>query len=152
MPDFDRAVRFVLQEEGVKFDSSWNVVDPGYVNDPRDPGGETKFGISKRANPDLDIKGLTYEQALAIYRDRYWTPYGLDGLSDTWALFLFDSYVQHQPTFVATLRSAATLSDALWLRVKHYDDLSTFGAFGRGWVKRLLDLRGLLRWDLGASV
>jgi len=26
----------------------------GYANDPRDPGGETKYGISKRAYPALD--------------------------------------------------------------------------------------------------
>jgi lysozyme family protein len=26
----------------------------GYVNDPKDPGGETKYGISKRANPGED--------------------------------------------------------------------------------------------------
>ena len=39
----------------------------GYVNDPDDPGGETKFGISKRAYPHLDIKNLTEEHAADIY-------------------------------------------------------------------------------------
>ena len=28
----------------------------GYVNHPRDPGGETKYGITKRTYPDLDIR------------------------------------------------------------------------------------------------
>ena len=40
----------------------------GYVNDPLDPGGETKFGISKRSYPTLDIAALTREDARAIYR------------------------------------------------------------------------------------
>ena len=31
----------------------------GYVNNSRDPGGETNFGISKRAYPNVDIKNLT---------------------------------------------------------------------------------------------
>ena len=47
-------------------------IEGGYVNDPSDPGGETKFGISKRSYPDLDIKNLTLEQAREIYCDDYW--------------------------------------------------------------------------------
>jgi lysozyme family protein len=43
----------------------------GYVNDPSDAGGETKFGISKRAFPHLDIKSLTAERAACIYEERY---------------------------------------------------------------------------------
>ena len=41
----------------------------GYSNrNPKDdPGGGTKWGISKRSYPDLDIKNLTVEQAGAIY-------------------------------------------------------------------------------------
>ena len=44
----------------------------GYVNDPRDPGGETKFGISKRAYPNEDIANLTLERARELYRRDYW--------------------------------------------------------------------------------
>ena len=36
MDKFEKAVERVLENEG------------GYVNHPSDPGGETKFGISKR--------------------------------------------------------------------------------------------------------
>ena len=48
---FQRCVLFVLNEEG------------GYVNDPADPGGETNFGISMRAHPEVDIKALTKAKA-----------------------------------------------------------------------------------------
>lgn len=48
---------------------SW---EGGYVNDPRDPGGETKYGISKRAHPSVDIRNLTIQQAHEIYRADYW--------------------------------------------------------------------------------
>jgi lysozyme family protein len=44
----------------------------GYVNDPNDSGGETNYGISKRQYPALDIKNLTEEAAVEIYRDGYW--------------------------------------------------------------------------------
>ena len=47
----------------------------GYVDDPEDPGGETKFGISKRSYPDLDIKNLTAEDAEKIYYIDWWLQY-----------------------------------------------------------------------------
>ena len=53
-------------------------LEGGYVNDPHDPGGETRWGISKRAYPDLDIAGLTQERAKQIYRLDYWYPLRLD--------------------------------------------------------------------------
>lgn len=63
MPNsFDAAVALVLAHEG------------GYSNDPADPGGETNFGISKRAYPSLDIFLLTKDTATGIYRSDYWTP------------------------------------------------------------------------------
>lgn len=44
----------------------------GYGNDPTDPGGETKYGIAKNANPDLDIHSLDWDAAMRIYYRRYW--------------------------------------------------------------------------------
>lgn len=49
-------------------------IEGGYVNDPDDAGGETKYGISKRAFPEVDIKNLTLEQAKQIYYTHYWLP------------------------------------------------------------------------------
>lgn len=62
MPDFEQAVAAVLAHEG------------GYNNIPGDRGGETKYGISKKAFPDEDIKSLTVERAKMLYRVRYWVP------------------------------------------------------------------------------
>ena len=51
------------------------VREAGYVNDPKDPGGETNLGISKRSYPNEDIKALTPERAADIYyRDFYLAP------------------------------------------------------------------------------
>lgn len=54
----------------------------GYVNDPDDPGGETKWGISKRSYPHLDIKNLTRPQAEEIYLRDYWSRLRLDEVLD----------------------------------------------------------------------
>ena len=45
------------------------------MNNPNDPGGETKYGISKLSYPHLDIAGLTREQAIEIYRQDWWEKY-----------------------------------------------------------------------------
>lgn len=63
MADFNLAVAKILKDEG------------GYVNNPDDKGGETKYGISKRSYPNVDIKNLTQEQAADIYRKNYWRNY-----------------------------------------------------------------------------
>ena len=60
MATFDKAIGAVLEHEG------------GYTFDPNDPGGETKYGISRKTYPNLDIKALTLDQAKAIYKRDYW--------------------------------------------------------------------------------
>ena len=62
MSTFEQAIAVVLKTEG------------GYVCDPDDAGGETNFGISKRRYPEVDIKALTREQAIALYRRDFWNP------------------------------------------------------------------------------
>lgn len=81
-PDaFRTALQFVLRHEG------------GYVNDPRDPGGETKYGISRRAYPELDISSLTLEDAGRIYKRDYWDRLSLDSLAPLLAVAVMDAAV-----------------------------------------------------------
>ena len=80
-PEFESAFERTLGYEG------------GYSDDPNDPGGETRWGISKRAYPGEDIKQLTVEQAKAIYYRDYWRPVGGDGLRGDVAAELFDTAV-----------------------------------------------------------
>lgn len=68
-------------------------VEGGYVNDPHDTGGETKYGISKRSYPSLDIASLTLDQAKAIYIRDYWTKIRGDDVPASVAIVLFDSAV-----------------------------------------------------------
>ena len=53
-------------------------VEGGYVNDPDDPGGETKYGISKRSYPNTDIKNLTLSEAQKLYKKDFWEKYKCD--------------------------------------------------------------------------
>lgn len=79
MSDFEHAWPVILRHEG------------GYSNNPNDPGGATKYGISLRwlkgmgllgdVNHDLrvdiaDIQALTPETAATFYRVQWWDRYG----------------------------------------------------------------------------
>lgn len=46
----------------------------GLSDDKADRGGMTKYGVSRASHPELDIAGLTKEQAKAIYYKEYWIP------------------------------------------------------------------------------
>ncbi len=79
---FEQCVSFVLDREGRT-----------YENNPLDPGGETKFGISHKSYPNISIKDLTEEQAKDIYFKEYWTPLNCDQYEDRLALAIFDTGV-----------------------------------------------------------
>lgn len=130
---FERAFELVIGHEG------------GYVNDPQDPGGETKFGISKRAYPTLDIKGLTIEQAREIYLRDYWFGAGCDKVADdAMAILMFDCAV-NQGVFRAKQIAGKSKTPVEFQaeRALHYANLNTFERYGRGWMRRLFD--GLLK-------
>src|SRR5215467_13679816 len=69
----------------------------GYGNDPDDPGGETNFGISKAAYPDVDIANLTQDDAIEIYKRDYWHKPRIDGLPDSVSGKVFDMGVNMGP-------------------------------------------------------
>lgn len=81
--DWEKAIDFVLKMEG----------GAEGENDPNDPGGYTKFGISSKAYPNLDIKNLTVDQAKEIYRNDYWNACRCDELPSSLAISVFDTAV-----------------------------------------------------------
>jgi len=147
---FDFALAVILKHEG------------GYVNHPSDPGGETNFGISKRAYPSLNIKTLTKEQAGEIYRRDYWAPINGDSLPLMLSIFAFDTAVNMGVSRAAhmlqeaagvtqdgvigpkTLKACqkapqAVLERMATLRIIRYTQLDKFDVFGRGWISRTVN-------------
>ena len=96
MKTFKEIIEQVLEHEG------------GYVNDPKDLGGETKYGITKRFYPDIDIKNLTIEQATDIYKSDYWDKNKVESLpQNLWHIY-FDMCVNMgKRTAVKVLQRAA---------------------------------------------
>ena len=61
------------------------------TNDPSDSGGLTKYGISQKAFPNVDIRNLTEEKAIGIYKEIYCDPCKIDLIKDELlALHVFD--------------------------------------------------------------
>lgn len=67
----------------------------GYTNDADDRGGETKYGISQRSHPGLDIASLNWDDAKDIYFNEYWLAGKCDQLPDRIAILHFDSAANH---------------------------------------------------------
>jgi lysozyme family protein len=44
----------------------------GYVDNPNDSGGPTKYGITQKDMPGVNIQDITPEQATEYYQDHYW--------------------------------------------------------------------------------
>ena len=132
MGDFDRAMEFILKHEG------------GYVNNPLDPGGETKYGISKRAYPALNIRDLTEGGAKEIYKIDYWEKAGCHRLSWPLSLIVMDTAV-NMGVYRALrfLKETDNWKDYLMLRIEKYNRIASRGKmlmFLRGWLNRMIDL------------
>jgi lysozyme family protein len=133
--NFDRAFTIVVGIEG------------GLVNDPKDPGGVTKYGISKRQYPDVDIANLTVEQAKAIYLRDYWNTHDLDSLEYGKALLVFDTAVNggnHQRWY--SMYGGYAMEDfAQAFQAEHMLYLASLPGwinYGRGWSRRALKIYG----------
>jgi lysozyme family protein len=80
----------------------------GYVNDPDDRGGETKYGITKKRYPNLDIKNLTKEKAAELYYDDFWKKYRVNEFRDqNTATHFLDTIINHGPKWGTTLLQRA---------------------------------------------
>ena len=133
----------------------------GYVNNPHDPGGETNFGISKRSYPNVDIKNLTRDGAIAIYYRDYWTPIHGDSMPANLAFNVFDTAVnigvgtaikmvqsalgvvadgKIGPKTLAAMSAAtkSTVSAFCALRAEYYFSLPGYQTFGKGWINRTM--------------
>ena len=150
--NFYDLIDYILEYEG------------GYVHHPNDPGGETHFGISKRAYPHLNIRDLTKADAKRIYRRDYWIACRCDELPDSLKLMVFDTAVNmgcgRAIRFLQksmgvkvdgkfgpqTLKAVQTTPESVVLesyaitRLKFYHRLPGWKHFGKGWGKRLLEV------------
>lgn len=126
--NFLKAIPLILESEG------------GYVNDPNDKGGETKYGISKRAYPNEDIKNLTLEKAKMIYRRDYWDIMRCGEMPYDIALMVFDMGVN-----MGTDYAIKNLQNALKVAVDGKVGKITLGAVNKANTGDLLRIMAISR-------
>jgi lysozyme family protein len=161
MSNFQRYIDRVLKAEG------------GYTADKNDPGNwtgghvgvgqlkGTNFGISAASYPMIDIKMLTRDAAIDIYRRDFWTPIGGDTLPGAVAFSVLDGAVNSGCSqSIRWLQKAADVADDgkwgpvtdravrtadpndLLLKYNAYrllfmTKLSVWGNYSKGWATRI---------------
>lgn len=129
---FSEAIGIVLQHEG------------GYVNDKDDPGGETKYGISKRSFPQYDIKNLSIDDATDIYKRHYWEKSKSEKVKSELRLDYFDMCVNMgQGNAVKVLQKAVNNAPGDKIAVDGRIGPMTIKASNRVSVQRIRSFRVL---------
>ena len=151
------------------FDTAFNrlmVNEGGISNNPKDPGGLTKYGISQRSYPNLDIASLTIDDARQLYKTDFWDKINGDSMPPGVGFQALDFAVNSGistalralqraigvaddgvfgPVSLAALKAADpadTIMRFLAERLLFMSGLSGWASFGRGWARRIAaDLR-----------
>lgn len=130
-----------------------------------DSGGLTKYGISQKAYPDLDIKDLEYEEASEIFMYDYWNTSKADQLPSPLNIYVVDMAYNAGPRTAMKLlqkalgnvavdgrwgpRTQAAVSrygvDELCVlfnseRVRSYVGMRNYDKYGAGWINRVFRL------------
>lgn len=151
----------------MNFDQAFDILiglEGGYANHPKDPGGETMWGVTKRVAEANGYTGsmrdLPRDLAKGIYRKQYWDAVQADQLPDGVKFDVFDAAVNSGDKqavkwlqraagttddgfigakTIAAARSAGPLLAAHFngLRLQFMADLPTWPAFSRGWARRI---------------
>jgi hypothetical protein len=140
---------------GANWERAWPIVldiEGGLSTDRADPGNYrpdgtfvgTKWGISALANPDVDIVNLTKEQALLIYKSRYWDAINGDSLPWPMSLVVFDTAIQHGVGVAKQLLAEKPTPEQAYLgqRALRYFNDPNWARYGVAWGNRIKRIEG----------
>lgn len=149
---FDEAFERVLAHEG------------GFVNDSRDPGGATRYGVTQAVARAEGYQGpmsaLPLGTAADIYQRKYWRAVQADKLPEAVRFDVFDAAVNSGPVQAAkwlqralgvtadgvigpaTLAAAAAAGPSLpakfnGARLQFMTTLPTWPTYSKGWARRI---------------
>jgi len=161
--NFENCLALMLAHEG------------GYVDHPKDPGGMTNLGVTKRVweewvGHEVDekqMRALTPEVVAPLYKRKYWDAVRADDLVDGVDYCVFDVAVNSGPgraikflqscvgvtadggfgpRTLAAVKEAEKDSTRLIemycaRRLEFLQSLKTFETFGKGWSRRVQEVK-----------
>ena len=128
MAKIEESMPYLLKNEG------------GFVNDPVDRAGATKYGITQRTLAAFrsrpvsveDVRSLTIEEATRIYKTQYWDTLNLDKVTSQFvATAIFDVGVLRGPRVAARLAQAALVKLGYTMSVDGEIGVYTLSALNR---------------------
>jgi lysozyme family protein len=142
--NFNEALKAILKHEG------------GFVNHPKDPGGMTNLGVTKKVweewvgKPvgEKEMRALTPEVVGPMYRKKYWDAVKADDLPDGLDYLMFDFAINAGPG--RAIKTMQSLKDANQSELvakfsaekeAFYRSLPTFATFGKGWLRRVAEAK-----------
>lgn len=135
----------------------------GFVDNPKDPGGATNYGITEKVarahGYQGDMRSLPMTTAITIYEHDYWAPIKADQLPDHLRFHVFDAAVNSGTSQAIkwlqraagvnedgiigprTLSASSIVTPAKYsaIRLRFMTGLSTWSTFGKGWARRIAD-------------
>lgn len=129
----------------------------GYVDHPRDPGGATNLGVTLktlsgwlgRTATKAEVKALKRREVEPIYRRNYWEPAGCARYQPGADLCVFDaavnSGVSRGKAWAAQVKAGADakafVAQYCDIRLGFLKRLGTWSSFGKGWSRRVAEIR-----------
>ena len=123
-------------------------IEGGYVDDPADSGGKTKYGITEETARSYGftqpIQVLTKDEAISIYSKKFYDKMMLDFIKSKEMVYLLLNIGVHAGTFMA-IKFFQRVLNINNNRGKLYTDINVDGYNGKktlGALKKYIDHRG----------
>lgn len=116
----------------------------GFVAQDGASGAPANFGINQRANPDIDVKNLTKEQAAQLYKERYWDAINGDQLPPEAQAAVFDSAVNQGVGAAQQMwaQAGGDVDKFNELRLQRYRQTPGYDKYGKAWERRVAETGG----------
>lgn len=145
MNRFETFMPFIFRWECVRNKAGRVIAE----NDPSDPGGLTKYGIDQRSHPGVNIRALTEDEAMGIYRREYWDRNKIDarpaGLGEVYFNACVNCGAGRAMKLLDLSRDASGFLDAQEAFYRRLAEAKpALRKFLKGWLNRTRDLRKFL--------